>query len=83
MKHTGLPDEFDFDQKVIDFQFAMMLQLHPKIAYEKRLNMERNSLRDYLHEHLEDPNHIEKIMKKVELRAYQTIPGEFWKNLPK
>lgn len=77
---NNLPDDFDFDQKVIDFQFAMMIQM--RYGLEKRITLERANLRKYLKEHFTDNSYVEKIMKKVELRAYHTIPGEFWKNLP-
>ena len=79
MKNANLPDDFDFDQEVINFQFAMML--HFWRGYDKRLRREEYRLRYYFREHLTDKNEIDKMMRRIELGAYHTIPREFWKNI--
>ena len=79
MEEFELPADFDFDQEVINFQFGMMLQI--RNGYEKRFQFEQNRLRSYLRKHSLTHNQIDKVMKKVQLTAYHTIPKEFWKNI--
>ena len=75
----NLPNDFDFDQEVINLQFAIMLKLARQ--YDKRLIMEEKRLKELLRESFRDPDYIDKVYKRVYLRAYHTIPGEFWKNI--
>jgi hypothetical protein len=76
-----LPEQFDFDQEVINIQFALMLKLARN--YDKRLIMEEKRLRAELHHYFGDSKYVDKMYNRVYLQAYHTIPGEFWKNIKK
>jgi hypothetical protein len=69
-------EEFDFEQEVINIQFALMLKF--RLNYEKRLMIEENRVRKLLLEKYQDANYANKVFKRLYMRAYQTIPGEFW-----
>lgn len=72
----NLPEDFDFEQEVINFQFAMMIKM--RYHLEKRLQVEEQRLREHLKEHFSDIGMVDKIINKVQLTAYRRIPGEFW-----
>lgn len=76
-----LPADFDFQQKITDFQFAIMIKI--KYGLEKRLAREEKMLHDLLHSVFTDKSYIDKIKRKIQLAAYYDIPGEFWKNIKK
>lgn len=74
----NMPKDFDLKGEIIVFQYAQMLKFR---GYEKRLLQEEMRLDKFLKEHFREAKYIEKIKRKIYLQAYNTIPGEFWKNI--
>ena len=74
----NMPEDFDLKGEIIVFQYAQMLKFR---GYDKRFRQEENRLDKYLREHFHDSKYVEKIKRKIYLQAYNTIPGEFWKNI--